>query len=489
MPELNATEPVNENNIRELENEVITCILHNSSIFSDALQTLQFSDFLDKNCRIIFDVCTRIYNKNGIINVDTIKSFIDGHEELKRCFDNIDQILDDIWYHYSPNLDFAFLCNQVKVFSINRQIKEYFSTQIANSVLDINNFDTTTFKWTNDISNIIHSKKDEKILELKDIIAEYQKKMSAYDESTHHQTRGTPTGFIHIDKLTDGFQRGDLIILAARPGTGKTALALNIAINSARHFKNESIQNDNSLPETQKNPIIVIFSMEMGKEQLLERMAASITGFSISKIRRRDLTPQEKSRLNTILDDLQTLPIYINDSSNLSIMDIQADLHRLSLEYDIRLVIVDYLQLLKGQINSDYQVNRQQEVANISRLLKLAARENQTPVLALAQLSREIERRPKNEEGENPRPLLSDLRESGAIEQDADLVTFLYVKYNINPFKSDMNEENNQQKPSEIDQLSSFTNVQFIIAKHRNGPTGEVELSFAKDCGLFTETR
>ena len=187
--------------------------------------------------------------------------------------------------------------------------------------------------------------------------------------------------------------------------------------------------------------------------------------------------------VQTKIQEISELPIFIDDTSNLSILDIQAKLKQIKSNYDIRLVVVDYLQLLKGTIDRFSSSNRQQEVANISRMLKIIAREINAPIMALAQLSRKIEDRAKTTTGENPKPLLSDLRESGAIEQDADIVTFLYYKNTKS--ETEENEEENA-KPKQNNPLQSQP-IEYIIEKHRNGATGSVTLAFIKAYGKFVE--
>ena len=186
--------------------------------------------------------------------------------------------------------------------------------------------------------------------------------------------------------------------------------------------------------------------------------------------------------VQTKIQEISELPIFIDDTSNLSILDIQAKLKQIKSNYDIRLVVVDYLQLLKGTIDRFSSSNRQQEVANISRMLKIIAREINAPIMALAQLSRKIEDRAKTTTGENPKPLLSDLRESGAIEQDADIVTFLYYKNT----KEETEEEEDGAKPKQNNPLQPQP-IEYIIEKHRNGATGSVSLAFIKSYGKFVE--
>ena len=222
----------------------------------------------------------------------------------------------------------------------------------------------------------------------------------------------------------------------------------------------------------------------MSKKQVIERMLACESKVNITKIKRGDLVGPALLSIENYISEIHNLPIFIDDTSNLSILDIQAKLRQIKANYDIKLVVVDYLQLLKGISERANVNNRQQEVANISRMLKITAREIETPIMALAQLSRKIEDRGKTADGANPRPLLSDLRESGAIEQDADIVSFLYYKKNQVEESNDNDETENkkiQQNP-----LGS-QDIEYIIEKHRNGATGSVTLGFTKAYGYFSE--
>ncbi len=264
------------------------------------------------------------------------------------------------------------------------------------------------------------------------------------------QITGLPTGFTEIDLLTSGLHENELIIVAARPAMGKTAFALNLAINSAL-----------STPKA-----VAIFNMEMGAEQLAERMIGSVGGIDLNKLRTGQLNDKDWQKVNEAMSELGETNIYIEDISGITVGDIRAKCRRLAnSEKGLGLVIIDYLQLIQG--GSRYAGNRQQEVSEISRSLKTMALELKVPVVALAQLSRSVELR------EDKRPIMSDLRESGSIEQDADIVSFLYRDDYYNPDKHD---------------LSSNTSVtEFIVGKHRSGNTGTVELLFEKNFSNFVD--
>ena len=257
---------------------------------------------------------------------------------------------------------------------------------------------------------------------------------------------GLKTGFHELDRLTHGFQKGDLIILAARPSMGKTAVALNLALQAAEHNRNAGA--------------IAIFSLEMPSEQLGLRLLSAKSRILSDKLKTgQNLTNQEWNAINEAATDLKGLKIFMDDSSIIKTSEIFSKCHRLKAEHGLSLVLIDYIQLITGS-SSGRDVSRQQEVSDISRNLKALARELEVPVIALSQLSRSVESR------ENKRPMLSDLRESGAIEQDADMVMMLYREAYYNEEAKKAAQENNSEK------------IEVIVAKHRNGETRTFELAF-----------
>jgi len=260
-----------------------------------------------------------------------------------------------------------------------------------------------------------------------------------------HQTRGCATGFRDLDVIISGFQPSNLIILAARPSMGKTALALNIARNVA----------------VDQGRGVAIFSLEMSKMEVVNRMMCSEARVDHWRVRRGMLQPNEWSRLAAACTPLHTAPIFVDDSASLNLMEIRAKARRLrAREKNLGLIVVDYLQLMMGDVGAE---NRQQEVSRISRGLKILARELEVPVLALSQLSRQVEQRAGN------KPVLSDLRESGSIEQDADVVLFIY-----------RDELYNRDSPDK-------GTAEIIVGKQRNGPIGECKLAFAQNYTRFAD--
>lgn len=263
---------------------------------------------------------------------------------------------------------------------------------------------------------------------------------------------GIATGFEKLDKLTSGWQPSDLIIIAARPGMGKTAFTLSMARNIA----------------VIKQIPVAFFSLEMSSVQLITRLISSETGLPSEKLRTGKLAEHEWEQLNMKIGDLEQAPLFIDDTPSLSIFDLRAKARRLSSQYGIKLIIVDYLQLMTSG-GSDKSGNREQEISSISRNLKALAKELDMPVIAISQLSRAVETR-----GGTKRPLLSDLRESGAIEQDADIVSFIY-----RPEYYGYDEWDDEER------TSSKGQAEFIISKHRNGSLGNIKLKFIGELGKF----
>ena len=262
-------------------------------------------------------------------------------------------------------------------------------------------------------------------------------------------TSGVPTGFKDLDRVTGGFQPSDMIVLAARPGMGKTAFVLSMARNAAVDYKKG----------------VAIFSLEMSSLQLVNRLIASETEISAEKLKKGTLEAWEWEQLNARIGKLSNAPIFINDTPGLTVFELRAQCRRLKAEKDIQMVIIDYLQLMSG--SGESKGNREQEISTISRAIKGIAKELNIPVIALSQLSRAVETR-----GGDKRPQLSDLRESGAIEQDADMVVFIYRPEYYNILQDE--DGNSTQGLGEL-----------IIAKHRNGSTEDVRIKFENHLAKF----
>jgi replicative DNA helicase len=292
------------------------------------------------------------------------------------------------------------------------------------------------------IFQIAHTAVRSETVNVGDILNETLARLASVEDNGRGIT-GIPSNFYKLDSMTGGFQRGDLVILAARPSMGKTTFALNCALNSCREH----------------GATVLFFSLEMGQHQILTNMLAATEGIDASRLRRGTLSESDHARLNRAADSLYRLPFYIDSSTAVSPMLVRTKTRRLKQRLGrLDLVVIDYLQLM----NVPGAENRQQEIASISRSLKALAREMDCPVVALSQLNRALESR------KDHRPQLSDLRESGAIEQDADLILFLH--------REDYYRDSAENEVVEMRDHGRKTEV--IVGKHRNGPTGKLDLVF-----------
>lgn len=304
-------------------------------------------------------------------------------------------------------------------------------------------------KAEREILNVTRSRRATDFKSSRDVVSNVMQELMKLRSMEGHIT-GVKTGYTDLDRVTNGFQRGDLIILAARPAMGKTAFALNLALNAS--FYNSGA--------------IAIFSLEMPAEALMKRILSAKSAVESSKLRSGNIRDDEFNKLNEAANELMATKLFVDDSSNVKISEVFSKCRKLRSEHGLDLVVIDYLQLISGSGRSSGD-NRQQEISEISRSLKGLAREMECPVIALSQLSRSVETRP------DKHPMLSDLRESGAIEQDADIVMFLYRDEYYN-------KDENSQEDAET---TNTTDVD--ITKHRNGATGRIQLAFQKNISAF----
>ena len=281
------------------------------------------------------------------------------------------------------------------------------------------------------------------LVPIKQVLADYYDRI-AYLYEHRGEPLGIPTGFIDLDKLLGGLQRSDLIIIAARPGVGKTSMLLGVALTAARKYKQK----------------VAIFSLEMSNEQLVQRLMSSETGIDSQRLRLGDLQESEWPKFVEVAGRLSDAMLFIDDTPGISALQLRTKARRLHAEYGLDLIMVDYLQLMSGDLRSE---NRVQEISYISRALKGLARELNVPLIAASQLSRAVEQR------HDKKPILSDLRESGSIEQDADVVMFIYRDEMYNP------------------ETESKNIADIMVSKHRHGPTGTVQLFFRKHLAQFVD--
>lgn len=420
----------------DAEKSLLGAILLSSDNFPEILELVNPKDFYDLKHSHIFQGMVSLYNHNRPIDLLTVTSELRKQKTLKEI-GGVPYLTDLSNFVPTATNSKAYAeiiySNSVRrrLISAGTEIikQSYDSTGEINELLG--EAEKALFKVSNKVI-----KTD--LVALQDLLVDAFERM----ESLHKNRdllRGLKTSFRDLDKKTAGLQKGDLIIIGARPAMGKTTFAQNLAYNVA----------------TVNNKGVLFFSMEMARSEIVDRMISDVSGIDNWKIRTGNVSDDDFSKIGEALNDMSEVPIFIDDASSMTILELKNKARRIANEHTIGMIVVDYLQLLQG--SDRYAGNRVQEVTEISRGLKTLARELEIPVVALAQLSRSVTGR------DDPRPVLSDLRESGSIEQDADLVMFLhrpdYYLQNRDDFE-----------PTNITEL--------IIAKHRHGPVGKIELYF-----------
>ena len=421
-------------------------LLGNILIYKDAMQEtieagITSEDFYIDKHQKIFQIMANMYENREKVDTVSLSSKL-------KDFDYFDKVggleyLMKLTDSTIANVNTKEYIRIIKNKSISRQIiaaGEKIATEGYDGKSSIDELLESAEKR---ILDITRSRTDADFKEGTQIFDDAIKKIEAI-EAAGTTITGVRSRFTKLDEMTAGFQRGDLILLAARPSMGKSAMALNIAINSAMVTQGAC----------------AIFSLEMPAEQLAMRMFSAKAKVDGQKLRKGQLNDSDWSKINEAAQELKHQKFFIDDTPGLKVSDMYAKCRKLKNDHGLYLVIVDYIQLIQATGKSE---SRQQEVSDISRKLKAMARELDVPVNALSQLSRSVESR------QDKRPMLSDLRESGALEQDADIVIFLYREEYYN------REENNDQRED----------VELIVAKHRNGPIGKVKLAFEKDYNAF----
>ncbi len=415
----------------DAEKSLLGAILSDQSVMFDIMEILTPDDFYRTDHGLIYKAMVRLFNHSKPIDLITLV------EELSSSME-IDKV-GGPQYIISLTEDVSIVSNAIQYAniivdkSIQRKLIKA-GGDIAKAAYspegDVNGLLELAEKSIFDISQGRSSKAYSKISDVLPLVFEEVSEIAAGKDIT-----GIPTGFVDLDKILYGLHSPDLVMVAARPGMGKTAFMLNLAQYAA----------------VKKNIPVAVFNLEMSNEQLVKRMISTETGIESEKLRNGQLTNEDWFAFSSIFSTLGEAPIYFDDNTDMTVNSIRAKCRKLKMEKGIKLVIVDYLQLMKSGSFSD---SRQNEVSDISRALKVMARELDVPVVVGSQLSRKVEDRT------DKRPMLSDLRESGSIEQDADIVLFLY-------------RDDYYNKETEIKNIAEV-----IIGKHRNGSTGTVKLSF-----------
>ena len=423
------------------EKMILSCILFNSEVIERTQQSLSVNAFYFKNHQDLYENLLKMNSQNLPIDIITLTTFLQDKGLISKI-GGIKVLLD--------------LGNQVPTFSyLNdyiRIVKEKFlkrslikfGYRIINSGYMTNkSLEATITDIEEELFNLMNNPTKNQVKSTGDILNDVFDDLK--EKFLNPKLPGLPSGFVKLDELTQGFQKSDLIIIAGRPSMGKTALGLNIALNSIRSSK---------LP-------ILFFSLEMSKEQIIYRLLSTETGINQLKLRSGNFNLEDWAKLNKVIRITAKLPLFIEDRSNLSLQEIRSKIKTMIFEHSqLGLVIIDYLQLIKS-LDSNLG-NRANELSQITRYLKILAKEFNIPIIALSQLNRNVDNRI------DQRPILSDLRESGSIEQDADLVFLLY-----------------RSKSSNL----SPQITELIIAKHRNGPTGTVRLEFDSEQVKFSDSQ
>lgn len=415
----------------ESEQAVIGSMLTDKEAVSAAIEVLKPEDFYREDNRTIFEAILNLYGRSEPIDIITLKSELSsmGKFEAVGGLEYIAELPDKV--PTTANVE-----QYIKIVEEKSVLRNLIKT--ANEIITLGYDQTQEVDGIIDgaekkIFEVMQKKNQKGYIPIKDILVEtFTELEQLYNQK--QRITGIPTGFSDLDFRTSGLHNSDLILVAARPAMGKSAFALNIATNAAVRAK---------VP-------VAIFSLEMSKEQMTSRILCSEAMVDSNKVRTGKIDDEEWSKLAAASGELSEANIYIDDTPGISIMEIRAKCRKMKIEKNIGLVVIDYLQLVQG--SGKRGGSREQEIAEISRSLKILAKEINVPVIALSQLSRAPEQRPDH------RPMLSDLRESGSIEQDADIVMFLY--------RDDYYNEDSEKKNI----------AEVILAKHRAGSTGTVEL-------------
>ena len=418
------------------EKSLLGAIIINNDVLPEVLSIVRPRDFYEPRHQLIFQAICDLYDHHKPIDLLTLTSELKSKKQLNEI--GKASYLAEL-SNFVPAASHAKAYAEIIERNSVRRRLIAAGTQIAESAYedDVNTDDLIgsaekeLFEVSDKIIKSDYVPMDELLVDAFDRIEELHKNKGAL--------RGLKTGFRDIDKKTAGFQKGDLVIIGARPAMGKTTFAQNLAYNIASINKKG----------------VLFFSMEMAANEIVDRMISDVSGVDNWKMRTGNLTDEELQKIGDALADMDEIPIYIDSTSSMTIMELRNKARRAMHDHDIGIVIVDYLQLISG--SNRYAGNRVQEVSEVSRGLKILARELSIPVIALAQLSRNVTGR------DDPRPVLSDLRDSGSIEQDADLVMFLH--------RPDYYKQNQ-------DDYEETHITELLIAKHRHGAVGKIELYF-----------
>lgn len=417
----------------EAEQSVLGSLLLDVNGIIKVADTLQPEDFYRPDHQLIYEAILRLYEHRRAIDVVTLTEELEGTKTLEAAGGAT--AIASLTHRVPSAANIVHYAQIVHEKGVLRRLIRTASSITELGYQEDRPVDELVDEAERLVFEVAEQSVQEKFEPVKDILIRSFERIEDLHEH-RGKTRGVPTGFQDLDNLLSGLQQSDLVIIAARPSMGKTSFALNIAHHAAIHHKTS----------------IGFFSLEQSKDQLVDRLIAGEANVDSWKLRTGNLANEDFEQLNYAMGVLADAPMYIDDQPSLTVMEVRTKARRLQAEHGLGLIVVDYLQLMQGRQTRDN--NRVQEISDISRGLKSLARELDIPVVALSQLSRAVEQRP------NHIPQLSDLRDSGSIEQDADVVLFLYREDYYNPETENKNV------------------AKVLVRKHRNGPTGEIDLFF-----------
>ncbi len=428
----------------EAEQAVLGTIFFENYMMKTIVDKLNDSDFYYPSHKIIFQVMKDLYHQDISIDYVTVVNHLESSNQLNKVggVEYVTQLANAV----PSTSNFDHYINIVKDKAVLRKLQE-----VVSKILENSKSVTNTPEFIDEVEkNILNVTKERRASDFVDVSVVAHNTLEKIAKQAQHTSdiTGLDTKYYELNKITLGLQPSDLIIIAARPSVGKTAFALNLALN---------------IGKLKEKPNIAFFSLEMGVEQLVMRLLSCQAQVDNTSMRKGKLSSQEWEKLQHAVKTLEDTNIYFDDSGTVKVTELRSKCRKLKQENKLDLIIIDYLQLLSG--SGQYRGNRVQEVSEISRVLKETARELKVPVIALSQLSRNLERR------ENKRPMMADLRESGSIEQDADIIVFLY------------NQGDAEQDESKKNQ------VEFIVAKNRSGITSSFSLLFNKNMSNFNNLR
>ena len=431
----------------DAEEAILGAILVSPVCMNKIVEHIRPESFYKPAHRYVYEAMLQIYNSQDKIDIVSVSDVLNINQQLElvggRAF------INDLSYKTITTTNVEYYAKIVQEKAIKRSLINA-GSEIINTGYDLNPIEESLDIAEKLIYDIGAQKNSNALSPIKDLVYDSYAKIEERYQNKDKLT-GTPTAFYDLDAMTNGLQKSDLIILAARPAMGKTSFALNIAQNVA----------------LKANVPVAIFSLEMSKEQLVQRLLCSEAEVDTQRLKTGNMQAKDWEKLAVAMDAFSQAPIYIDDTAGCTITDLRAKCRRLAMaEKNLGLIVIDYLQLIEGSGRED----RLQQISGISRGLKILAKELNVPIISLSQLSRAVEGR------QDKRPQLSDLRDSGSIEQDADIVMFIY---------SDEYYKNANEDEEMAEKAANKGEAEIIIAKHRNGPVGTVKLLFQSNITKF----